>query len=187
MVDRPAGDERVRYRGDRIALLDRPVAGPDGVERVETARRSPGVRHLVVDDGALLLLPDGPQGPGDPTWRLPGGPAFDSLPAYEAARDADRVAEAVGEAASELLASAVGLAPVTTERPFVLSAGPGVDAPLHYVVVSAHRAARRQPAEPAEANWVAFDDARAACLDGRVSEARSALAVVRWLATDDGD
>ena len=178
----PAGDERVRFRGDRVAVVERPMAGADGVERVECARRAPGVRHLVVGDDGLLLVPDGPQGPGEPTWRLPGGPAFDSYPGYAAVRhgDADEGA-AVDDAAGRVLRVRVGLEPVEPERLAVLAAGPGVEFDLYYYLVERHRPAPRD-GDPSDATWAALDDARAAALDGRLSEPRSALAVLQWLA-----
>jgi ADP-ribose pyrophosphatase YjhB (NUDIX family) len=182
----PAGDERVRHRGDRVAVVERPVAGPDGVERVVSARLPPGVRLVVADADEVLLLPDGPRGPGAPRWRLPGGPVVDSLPAYEALRGSDRsVRDAAEEAAPRLLRDAVGLEPVRSEHLFALPAGPGVDAPLRYYLVESSRAARRAPDEPTDAAWVGHADVRAACLDGRVPEARSALALLRWLERED--
>jgi ADP-ribose pyrophosphatase YjhB (NUDIX family) len=182
----PAGDERIRHRGDRVAVVERPVAGPDGVAREESARLPPGVRLVVVDADDVLLLPDGPRGPGDPRWRLPGGSVVDSLPAYEALRGSDRsVRDAADEAAPRVLREAVGLDPVRSDHLFVLPAGPDVDAPLYCYLVEQHRAARRGPDEPTDAAWVARDDVRAACLAGRVPEPRSALALLRWLA--DGD
>jgi hypothetical protein len=182
----PAGDERVRHRGDRVAVVERPVAGPEGVRREESARLPPGVRLVVADADAVLLLPDGPRGPGAPRWRLPGGPVVDSLPAYEALRGSDRsVRDAADEAAPRLLRDAVGLEPVRSEHLFALPAGPGVDAPLRYYLVEKHRAARRAPDEPTDAAWVDRADVRASCLDGRVPEARSALALLRWLERED--
>ncbi|MFB6167483.1 MAG: hypothetical protein ABEJ43_01395 [Haloferacaceae archaeon] len=186
MTDRaPAGDERVRYRGDRVAVVERPMAGADGVETVESARRSPGVRLVVARDDELLLVPDGPQGPGDPTWRLPGGPVFDSLPAYEAVAHGDRaVRDVVDERAPEVLRAQVGLDPVTSERLFATSAGPGVDFDLHYYAVSRYRPAPRA-GDPSDATWVSRAEARRACLDGRVREGRSGLALLRYLDGDD--
>jgi ADP-ribose pyrophosphatase YjhB (NUDIX family) len=180
----PAGDERVRHRGERVAVVERPMAGPDGVERAEFARRSPGVRLVVHDDGEVLLLPDGPQGPGEPTWRLPGGPVFDSLPAFEAVRHGDgSVRDAADEAAARLLRETVGLDPAEPERLFVLDAGPGVEFDLHCYLVERWRPAPRE-GDPSDATWVGRDEVRRACLDGRVPEARAALALVRWLADE---
>jgi hypothetical protein len=182
----PAGDERVRYRGDRVAVVERPMAGADGVETVEGARLSPGVRFLVDREDELLLVPDGPQGPGGPTWRLPGGPAFDSLPAHEAVAHGDRaVRDAVDERAPAILRERVGLDPVTAEHLFALPAGPGVEFDLHYYAVSRFRPAPRE-GDPSDATWVAREAARRACLDGRVREGRSALAILRYLDGEDG-
>jgi ADP-ribose pyrophosphatase YjhB (NUDIX family) len=160
------------------------MAGESGVERVEHARRAPGVRLLVVDGTELLLVPDGPQGPGAPTWRLPGGAAFDSYPAYAAVRhDETDVPGAVDDAADRVLREAVGLEPVDPERRFVLGAGPGVEFDCYYYLVERYRPAPRD-GDPADATWVALDDAREAALDGRIAEGRSALALLRWLAED---
>lgn len=177
----PAGDGRVRYRGDRVAVVERPMAGAEGVETTESARLSPGVRLVVVNDDELLLLPDGPQGPGDPSWRLPGGPVFDSLPAYEAVRHGDHeVRDVVDDRATEVLRVRVGLDPVTSENLFILPAGPGVESDLHYYAVSRYRPAKRA-GDPSDATWLSRDQVRLACLDGRVREGRSAAALLRYL------
>lgn len=186
MTDRvPAGDGRVRYRGDHVGVVERPMAGADGVETVEHARRSPGVRLLVERDDELLLVPDGPQGPGEPTWRLPGGPVFDSLPAFDAVAYGERaVRDVVDDRAPEILGEQVGLVPVTSEHLFVLPAGPGVEFDLHYYAVSRVRPAPRE-GDPSDATWMTREEARRACLDGRVSEGRSALALLRYLDGED--
>jgi ADP-ribose pyrophosphatase YjhB (NUDIX family) len=177
----PAGDERVTHRGERVAVVERPMAGRDGVERVEFARRSPGVRLVVAGDDGLLLRPDGPQGPGESTWRLPGGPVFDSLAAFEAVRRGDgSVRDAADEAAARTLRETVGLDPVEPEHLFALAAGPGVEFALHCYLVERWRPAPRA-GDPSDAAWVDRDDARRAALDGRVGGARAALALVRWL------
>lgn len=194
MNDRvPAGDGRVRYRGDRVAVVERPMAGADGVETVESARLSPDVRLVVATDDELLLLPDGPQGPGDSTWRLPGGPVFDSLPAYEAVRHGDReVRDVVDERAPEVLRERVGLEPVTSDHLFVFPAGPGVEFDLHYYAVSRYRPAPRA-GDPSDATWLSREEVRRACLDSRVREGRSAAALLRYLdgadeeSADDND
>ena len=160
------------------------MAGADGVETVESARLPPGVRLVVARDDELLLLPDGPQGPGEPTWRLPGGPVFDSLPAFDAVAHGDRdVRDVVDERAPEVLRAQVGLDPVTSEHLFALAAASGVEFDLHYYAVSRFRPAPRE-GNPSDATWVAHDEVRRACLDGRVREGRSALALLRHL---DGD
>lgn len=187
MTDRvPAGDGRVRYRGDHVGVVERPMAGEDGVETVERARRSPGVRLLVERDDDLLLVPDGPQGPGEPTWRLPGGPVFDSLPAFDVVAYGDRALRGVvDERAPAILREQVGLDPAAAEHLFALPAGPGVEFDLHYYAVSRYRPAPRE-GDPADAAWVSRADARRACLDGRVPEGRSALALLRWLDGEEG-
>jgi len=183
----PAGDERVRYRGDCVGVVERPMAGADGVETVENARLSPGVRVVVARDDELLLVPDGPQGPGEPTWRPPGGPVFDSLPAFDAVAYGDRaVRDVVDERAPAILRAQVGLDPVTSEHLFVLPAGSGVEFDLHYYAVSRFRPASRE-GDPSDATWVTREEARRACLDGRVSEGRSALAILRYLDREDED
>jgi hypothetical protein len=177
----PAGDERVLHRGERVAVVERPMAGADGVERVERARLSPGVRFILTDGDELLLVPDGPQGPGDPTWRVPGGPVFDSLPAYEAIVYSDcPVRDVVDERAPEILRSQVGLDPVTSEHLFALAAASGVESDLHCYAISRYRPAPREGA-PTDATWVPRDEARRACLGGRMREGRSALALLRYL------
>lgn len=161
------------------------MAGADGVETVENARLSPGVRLLVARDDELLLVPDGPQGPGEPTWRLPGSPVFDSLPAFDAVAYGERaVRDVVDERAPEILRAQVGLDPVTSEHLFVLPAGPGVELDLHYYAVSRFRPAPRE-GDPSDATWVTREEARRACLDGRVSEGRSSLALLRYLDGED--
>lgn len=188
MTDRvPAGDGRVRYRGDRVGVVERPMAGADGVETVESARLSPGVRLVVESDGELLLLPDGPQGPGEPTWRLPGGPVFDALPAFDAVAYGDRdVRAVVDERAPEILRAQVGLDPVTSEHLFALAAASGVEFDLHYYAVSRFRPAPRE-GDPSDATWLSRSEVRRACLDGRVREGRSALALLRYLDGEDGE
>lgn len=68
----------VKYRGRIIEVVEEKY----GTRTFEIARRSPGVRALIVRDGKILLSREYRTEVDEYDFRLPGGKVFDTLSEY---------------------------------------------------------------------------------------------------------
>src|SRR3989344_3547588 len=94
----PIGPEEVKYSGRIIEVIQQPHKIGDKIINFEMARRSPGVRLLIVKDRKILLLKEYRTELKDYDYRLPGGKVFDSLEEYRDS-DKEKLLEAAAKAA----------------------------------------------------------------------------------------
>ncbi len=86
-VPKVARGERIVYSGKIFEIVRQPMKIGAKVVDFEIARRSPGVRMLVVRDGRILLVKEFRTEHDGFDYRLPGGKVFDSLRDYKRAFD----------------------------------------------------------------------------------------------------
>lgn len=166
------------------------VQMPQGDGRVfEKARRSPGVRLIIVDRDkqTVLLTKEFRQELNDWDYRLPGGKVFDTLDEFEAFRTSGediRVAaesKAKGEGAEE---AGVDISDVKLFQVSTLGATVEWDLYIYEVTTWTPHADGQQleQGEQIEAdNWFSYAEVKQMIMDGQMQEERVALILLRWL------
>lgn len=176
--------EKIAYQGKIIEVVEKTV-DVQGKEKIfEIARRSPGVRLIIPKDDLVILSKEFRHELGTFDYRLPGGKVFDTLEEYNQANKSPESLLSVAEHAAKKEAhEEVGI-DVTDIKFFHKSiCGATVEWDLYYFIVESFETGEQhlEEGETISVELVHKDEARAMCLDGRISEERSALALLRYL------
>ncbi|MFK0123590.1 NUDIX domain-containing protein [Streptomyces nigra] len=178
--------ERITYRGKLIEVVEQDVSVSGQQKVFELARRGPGTR-LIFDSGDRILLTTEYRHELDRyDLRLPGGKVFDTLPQYEEfLRTGGPEVSVAQEAACREAAEEVGLKPLKVRHLATSVCGATVQWDLHYFAVSRWdelpQGQQLEAGEDISASWYAKRDVVEAALNGRISEERSALQLLRYL------
>ncbi len=178
------GEEKIAYQGRMIEIVEKEVLAGSSKKTFEYARRSPGVRLIVPKGDLVLLSKEFRHELQKYDYRLPGGKVFDSLDEYNAAlasgadiREAGKK-QAVREAIEE-----AGI--VVKDLSFLHKSvcGATVVWDLFYFLVNDFDEATQQleDGEDITVEYVDREKAKTMCLDGSMSEERSALILLRYL------
>lgn len=175
--------EKITYKGKVVEVVE--FDSPDGERVYEKARRAPGVRLILpVGEDSIILTKEYRQEIDGYDYRLPGGKVFDSLEEYNSYLGSGfDVADAVLEKAKEEGEQEAGIIP-TEIMPFHVSVlGATMEWDLYYLVVESYTESNQklEPGEDIETIIFSKEEARKICLDGSISEERSALTLLRYL------
>lgn len=178
--------ETVKYQGRIVELVEFEVEQGGKKMVFEKARRSPGVRLIIPKDGSILLSREERQEIGGYDDRLPGGKVFDTLEEYnKALATGTELKEAARQAAIREAREEVGIE-VTDLTFFHKSVcGTTVEWDLFYFVVHnfTETTQELEAGEDISVNFIENEQVRRMCLDGSMSEERSALTLLRYLNT----
>lgn len=177
--------ENITYQGKIVEVVEYDVeVAPGKVKTFEKARRAPGTRLIIPTESGILLTKEYRHELGDYDYRLPGGKVFDSLSEYNdfLSSGQDIRIPATAKAKAEAREEA-GVITDDIKHIHTSVCGATVEWDLHYFVVGQYERAEQEleDGEDAEVIEVSEYDAQAMCMDGRVSEERSALVLLRYL------
>ncbi|MCK5043263.1 MAG: NUDIX hydrolase [Candidatus Aenigmarchaeota archaeon] len=186
-LPRPVGSAEIKYSGIIFDIIHQKMQIGDKTKIFEQARRSPGVRVMLVDGNKMLVTKEYRTEIKGWDFRLPGGKVFDSLEEYRAAVGSgkDMLASALDAAKKEVLEE-TGLV-VDEIRHFATSGtgGPTVRWDMYYFVADKfHLSDGGQMLEEGENitfEWVSLDDVRRLCLDGSFKEDRTVANILKFL------
>ena len=180
----PSGPEKISYQGKMLEIVEQPMRAGEKSFTLEFARRSPGVRLIVQDDGNILLTKEYRPELKAYDYRLPGGKVIDTLEEYNAflKSGADIKAKA-REAAEREAKEEIGIVVKDAELFAVSRCGLTVEWDLYYFVVTAHEQSVQEleAGEDITVMPTKIAEAKKMCLDGRINEERSALILLRYL------
>jgi ADP-ribose pyrophosphatase len=172
--------ERIVYRGHLIELVHKEIDQSGKTKVFEYARRPPGVRIIVPSGNRLLISKEFRHELQAYDYRLPGGKVFDSLD--EATSDILMAAKlaVIREAKEEM-----GITVKSVQFFHKSICGATMEWDLYYFVVEDFERGEQQleEGEDIQIESVDFETVKAMCLDGRISEERSALVLLRYLHT----
>jgi hypothetical protein len=177
--------EKIAYQGRMFEVVNFDVEHEPGkVETFEKARRAPGTRLIIPTAKGLLLTKEFRHELNATDFRLPGGKVFDSWDEYHdfLAGNKDILIPAIAKAKAEAKEEA-GIETDDVTHVHTSRLGATVEWDLYYFVVGEHNRGEQDLGlgEKIDVVEVTRDEAEAMCLDGRISEERSALVLLRFL------
>lgn len=183
-VPEQVGEEKVVYQGKIVEVIRTPMKIGEREVEFESARRSPGVRLLIVNGDKILLTKEHRTELGGYDFRLPGGKVFDALEDYNKAfSDGADLLEHAIEAAKKEAVEEVGLKVNKIEHLHTSHSGATVVWNLYYFLVADFEEVEREleEGEVIHPEWKTFEEVRQLCLDGEVREDRSVAVLLRYL------
>jgi hypothetical protein len=175
--------ETITYQGKIVEVVEFPSA--DGKKIFEKARRAPGVRLIIpIGEDSLLLTKEYRQETGGYDFRLPGGKVFDSLEEYNKfLQSGVDILNPATIKAKEEGKEEVGIDVKELDFIYTSILGATMQWDLLYFVVKEYKRGEQalEQGEDIEVVEITRDEAAEMCLDGRISEERSALVLLRYL------
>jgi len=170
----------IKYSGKIIEV----VTEQHGNKVFEFARRSPGVRALIIKDGKMLLSREFRTEVGGYDYRLPGGKVFDTLEEYRKHAGKDLTKFAV-EAVIKEVKEEVGLITKSPKLIKISHAGATVVWDLFYFEITDFKEGSQnlEEGEDITSNWYALKEVKQFCLYGKISEDRSVAVILSYILT----
>lgn len=176
--------EKITHKGNIIEVVQKEVEIGGKIKTFEYARRSPGVRLIVPQNNKIILTKEFRHELNAYDYRLPGGKVFDSLNEYnDALEQKANIEDSAKVAAIKEAAEEIGFHVKDLSLFHKSACGATVIWDLYYFVVNSFDQTTQNLEEDEDITVQLFDteEVRAMCLDGRVSEERSALILLRFL------
>lgn len=176
--------EKITHQGRIIEVVQKEIEQNGKVKVFEYVRRSPGVRLIIPKENTILLTKEFRRELNSYDYRLPGGKVYDSLDEYNNAlitsvdiNESAKVA-AIKEAKEEAGIEAKGLSLFHKSV-----CGATVVWDLFYFVVNEFTESSQnlEEGEDIAFQFVDKEAVKKMCLDGSISEERSALVLLRYL------
>ena len=176
--------EEVVFKGKIIEVVQKKDEATGKV--FEFARRSPGVRLIIVDQSGdkVLVTKEHRHEVGGWDYRLPGGKVFDTLEEYDSfLLSGDEVLGVAEKAAIKEAKEEAGVVVQEIKYLGTSHCGATIVWDLFYFLVSRFEKGEQslELGENIEIVQVDLEEARAMCLDGRISEDRSAMMLLKYL------
>ena len=177
-------NEKITYQGKIIEVIEREVRIGEKTKIFELARRSPGVRLIIIKDNTLYLSKEFRHEVNGYDFRLPGGKVFDTLEEYnQALTQKIDIIEAAKTAAIKEAIEEMGVVVKDIELLHKSVCGATVEWDLYYFIVRDFTKESQHLEEGEDIKIVptTLTEAEAMCLDGRMDEERSAMTLLRFL------
>lgn len=176
--------EKIFCKGNIIEVVQREFEYMEKKKTIEFARRSPGVRLIIPKANQVLLSKEFRHELGKYDYRLPGGKVFDSLNDYNGALETkiDILEEAKKAAIKEAREEAgIEVKDLVFVHKSVCGATVVWDL-FYFVVNDFHEIAQElEDGEDISVEFINKEEAKQMCLNGKISEERSALILFRYL------
>lgn len=177
-------NEKITYQGKIVEVVEREVIIGEKTKTFELARRSPGVRLIVIKDDTVYLSKEFRHEVQGYDYRLPGGKVFDTLVEFNEALSSNTdILESAKTAALKEVHEEMGIIANDIKLFHKSICGATVEWDLYYFIISDFTQENQnlEDGEIIELNPVSIDEAKRMCLDGRIDEERSALTLLRFL------
>lgn len=176
--------ETITHKGNIIEVVQKEVEQNGKVKIFEFARRSPGTRLIIPKGQQILLTKEFRHELNGYDYRLPGGKVYDSLDEYNAALETGvDIKEAAKSAAVREAREEAGIQVKRASLFHTSVCGATVVWDLFYFVVDEFEEGTQHLEEGEDITFEFVDVGRVKdmCLDGSISEERSALVLLRYL------
>ncbi len=177
-------NEKITYQGKIVEVVGREVVIGEKTKIFELARRSPGVRLIIIKNDTVYLSKEFRHEVKGYDFRLPGGKVFDTLIEFNDAFSSNTdILESAKTAAIKEAQEEMGIIANNIELFHKSVCGATVEWDLYYFLISDFTQENQnlEDGEDIELFPVSVDEAKQMCLDGRIDEERSALTLLRCL------
>lgn len=178
--------QEIKYSGKIIEVVQEKF----GEKVFERARRSPGVRALIVSGEKILLSREFRKETGNYDYRLPGGKVFDSLEEYKKHLDEELLPFAKTAVIKEVREE-VGL--IAKEPRFlkISHAGATVEWDLYYFLIDkfdfSENGQELEDGEDISFAWYGFNEVKQMCINHKVQEDRSVGVLLSYIIGKEGE
>lgn len=183
----PDGSEQIVYQGKNFEIVESTVKIGERTRVFENARRTPGVRLIVLSDDKqkILLSREHRHQLGEWDFRLPGGKVFDSLEQFnQALTSGKNIGPIIEQAAITEAREEVGIDVQILSLYVSTKCGGMIEWDLHYFVVEKFgllESAELGEGENIEPIWVSLKQAKELALSGEMKEDRSVAVLLRYI------
>lgn len=181
------GQETIVYQGKIIEVVEQSVQIGNRQRTFEIARRTPGVRLIVLshDKQQILLSKEHRHEHSSWDYRLPGGKVFDTLNEYNThLQTKTDILPAVEAAVRREAKEEVGIEVVQMKHFVTTKAGSTIEWDLWYFVIEAFEqlpSAELGEGENIVPEWVDLSRAQEFALNGSMQEDRSVAVLLKYL------
>ena len=181
-----SSDEEILFEGKTFQIVRKRFDNNDKSINVEIAKRSPGVRLIIVKNKKILIIKEFRFELNDYDYRLPGGKVFDKLKEYqESLKNEENILNHAIEAAKKECSEEAGMIVKKIRHYATSNAGLTVQWDLFYFVVDDfEESASGQNlgyAEEIYPEWKTFDEIKQLCLDDKMKEYRSVGVILSYI------
>ncbi len=151
---------------------------------LEIARRSPGVRLLIVKRNKILLTQEYRQELKGYDYRLPGGKVCDTLTEYLHINDSKKkILNSAIAAAKKECEEETGIIPITLKLLEITKAGATIEWDLYYFLIDSFLKSKQklELGEQIKVQWFSFREALELCLNNQIKEDRSVGVLLKFL------
>lgn len=186
--------DEIVYKGNLFQVIHRTknatfIVDKSKISRTvqyELVRRPPGVRALIIKENKILFAYEYRYELNAWDYRLPGGKVYDSNEEYYSSYQKDSVNNDIIKKLKQEIFEEVDIEIQRYELLNISHSGLTVDWDLYYFLVDdfiilPNNYVQKSEYEFIEPRWVDFSTALNLCLDGKVSETRSAFEIMRFI------
>ena len=176
--------EKITHKGKIIEVVQKEFDHDGQTKTFEFARRSPGVRLIIPKGGKILLSREFRYEIGGYDYRLPGGKVYDFLEEYNSALESGTdITDKAEKAAIKEAREEVGILVKDISFFHKSICGATVVWDLFYFVVNDFEEVSQELEVGEDITIELIDQGKVKemCLDGSISEERSALVLLRYL------
>lgn len=176
--------EKITHQGKIIEVVQKEVEHNGKTQIFEFARRSPGTRLIIPKGDKILISKEHRHEVGGYDYRLPGGKVYDSLEEYNKALELNiDISESAKKAAIKEAREEVGIEVKDISFFHKSICGATVVWDLFYFIVNDFNQLSQEleEGEDITIEEIEKNKVREMCLNGTISEERSALVLLRYL------
>lgn len=170
--------DNVKYHGKIIEVIEE----VHGNRTFEIARRSPGVRAIIVKGGKILLSREFRTETNNYDFRLPGGKVFDRLDDFCSHKDENLLPYAESAVIKEVFEE-VGLIAKNPILIKISKAGATINWDLYYFEIDDFKTDKQhlEDGEDITFSWYTFDEVMKLCRENMVQEDRSVGVILNYI------
>ena len=176
--------ERIRYKGKIIEVVEeeKTIPNTNKTKVFEFAKRSPGVRAIIINNDKLLLSKEYRYELNDYDYRLPGGKVFDTLEEYNAC-DKTQLLDYAKKAVAKECIEEVGIQIKNPELLHISKAGATIVWDLYYFIIKEFKLSNQhlEEGEIIYYDWYSFDEVKSLILSDKMSEDRSVAVLLKYI------
>lgn len=175
--------ENIVYSGEIFEVIQQKKKFRDKIKIFEIARRSPGVRLIIIKNNKMLITKEFRLEHGEYDYRLPGGKVFDTLKEFSEtiSKHENIMAYAMTAAKAECIQE-TGLMPKKIKHYQTTKAGATVDWDLYYFIITdfEKKSQHLEDGEDIKVEWKKFDEVKKLCIANKIKEDRSVGIILKY-------